>query len=219
MTPTSTVPSIIRIYSLTSFDRGAKARWLLTEMGLPYESKMLDRESREHEGPEFLRLNPMGRVPVLQFGDTVIFESGAICAFLADLYLEKGLAPALSSPDRARYQQWMYFAAATLDVIQTRIMIIEDIPEGQVRTQKESALLAEVRDAMNTLDLALSRADYLVGNRMSAADICVSYHTYWFSLWPELDVIMREFPRVVSYIERMRKTPSAVKADVFSYEG
>jgi glutathione S-transferase len=208
-----------RLYSLTSYDRCAKARWLLTELGVDFESRQLDREKREYESPEFLKLNPMGQVPVLEMDDQAIFESGAICAYLGDLYADRGIAPALNAPERAEYQQWMYFASSTLDVFQVRIMVIEDIPPGEVQAAKLSALQSHLRDALAALDRALTKSAFLVGNRFTVADIGVSYHLYWLKLWPELDVVMQDFHRVTAYVERMKSMPSAVKADVFSYEG
>lgn len=210
--------SMIRFYSLASYDRGAKARWLLTELGIAFETRMLDRKEKENDSPEFLRLNPMGRVPVMEIGDTAVFESGAICAYLADRYLDRGLAPGLSSPDRAKYLQWMYFSDSTLDQIQTRIMIIEDIPPGEVQIGKETRLLSDFHDALTAIDQDLIRNDYLVANRFSAADISVSYHLYWCAMWPELNGVLFKFPRVATYVERMKKMPSAVKANVFSFE-
>jgi glutathione S-transferase len=215
---TSKTDPLIRIHSVVPHDRGAKARWLLTELGIPFESRWLDREKNEFESPGFLRLNPMGRVPVLEYGDRVMHESGAICAFLADTYLDEGLAPPLSSPERAEYQQWMYFAASTVDPIVTRIMIIEDIPAGEVRQTKEAALLDDLRHVLRALDLRLSKSPYLVAERFSAADICVGYHLYWCKLWPELAAPMKDFPSVTSYLDRLEKMPSAVQAKVFSYQ-
>lgn len=207
----------IRLFGLAQYDRGAKARWLLTEMKVPFEVHWLSRDKKEHETPEYLKLNPMGRVPVMQFGDAVIFESGAIVAHLADHFRDQGMAPAPSSVERAEYLKWMYFAASTIDPIVAKIMIIEDIPEGEVRTTKESALLSDLRDALNTLSLTLEKRPYLVSDRFTAADICVSYHLYWCTLWPELDEVIRQFPRVASYLERLKKMPSAIEAKAFSY--
>jgi glutathione S-transferase len=209
---------MIRIHGAFTFDRGAKTRWLLTELGVPYEDRWLNLEAAENETPEYLKINPMGRVPAIEIGDTTLFESGAICAYLADYFQDGGLAPAIHSPDRAKYEQWMYFAASTIDPIQTRIMIIEDIAEGEVRAKKESALLQDFRDALHAMDQTLAKTSFLVANRFTAADICVSYHLYWTTLWPELDVIVLEFPRVGAYLQRMKEMPSAVKAKVFSYE-
>jgi glutathione S-transferase len=208
-----------RVYGLTTFDRSAKVRWLLTELGVDFEFRLLDREKKEHEGPEFLKLTPMGRVPVLEFGDQVMFESGAICAYLSDLFLEKGMAPALDSKDRPAYEQWMYFASATVDVFQIRIMIIEDIPPGEVLGSKLAALQSDLRDAYVTLDMALDKNPFLLGNHFSTADLCVAYHLYWLSLWPELNEVITDFPRVQEYVKRVEKMPSAIKANVFSYKG
>lgn len=210
---------MIRIHGAFPFDRAAKTRWLLTEMNVAYEDRWLDVEKKDHEKPEYMRLHPMGRIPAAEIGDVDLFESSAICAYLADLHLDKGMAPALNSPDRAKYQQWMYFAAATLDPIQTRIMTVEDIPAGEVRTAKESALIEELRDAVKALDRTLSRNSFLVANRFSAADVCVSYHLYGIAMWPELDAVIKESPSVAAFMERMKKMPSALKAKVFSYEG
>jgi glutathione S-transferase len=208
----------IRIHSLVTYDRGAKARWLLTEMGVPFQDRWINREKKENESPEYLRLNPMGRAPVAEIDDQTIFESSAICSYLADRFIEKGMAPALSSPERAKYQQWMYFAAATIDPIIARMMIIEDIPAGELRTQKESAMMEDFSDAMIALDSVLSKNSFLVGNRFSAADICVSYHLYFCSLWTEFNAVISKYPSVASYMKRLKEMPSAIQAKVFSYE-
>lgn len=215
----TTKNDLIRLHSLAPFDRGGKVRWLLTEMGLKFEDRWLDRDKKEQESPAFLKLNPMGRVPVAEIGDQVMFESGAICAYLADLHLDKGMAPALSAPERADYQKWMYFASATVDTIQSRIMIIEDIPPGEVQTAKEKALQEELRDSLEALDQVLSKNSFLVGNHFGAADICVSYQLFWLRLWPELKSVMDAFPRIDAYIDRMVTRPAAESTKAVAYQG
>jgi glutathione S-transferase len=211
---------IPRLHTFAPFDRGAKARWLLHCLGIPFDDRQLDRKKKENESPEYLALNPQGRVPVLEFGDTVIFESGAICLYLADLHPEKGLAPKPTDALRPLYLQWMFFASATLDTIQTRIMVIEDIEEGSdLRNAKESALMQDWRDALEALDRALAEGPHLLGRRLSAADICVSYHLYRCTLWPELDTHIDSFPKVRDYLERMKRDPIAEKFGVFSQSG
>ena len=199
----------IRLHGLASFDRSAKPRWLLKEMGVKYEDRWLDRDKKENESPAFLKLNPMGRIPVAEIGDQVLFESGAICALLSDLYLDKGMAPALDAPERADYQKWMYFASATVDAIQGRIMIIEDIPAGAVQIEKEKALQDELHDVLVALDQALAKGSFLVGNRFGTADICVSYQLYWLRFGPELKSVIEAFPRVEEYVDRMFARPAA----------
>jgi glutathione S-transferase len=210
---------MIRIHGAFPYDRGAKARWLLAELGVQFENHWLRMEDGENEKPAHLRLHPMGRIPAMEFGDVTLFESGAMCAYLADQFIDRGLAPSLSSPNRAKYEQWMYFATSTIDPMQTRMMIIEDIPAGELRTTKETALLGEFRDAMSALDQTLGKHGFLVAGKFSASDISVGYHLYWCTFWPEFDGIIREFPSVVAYLERLKNMPSAVEAKVFTYAG
>lgn len=212
-------PTPIRIYSLVDWDRGAKARWLLKEIGQPFETRILNRDKKENETPEFLRLNPMGRVPVLELDDRAIFESNAILNVLADRFPEKRMAPPVNTPERMLYEQWMWFAMSMLDVAQTRIMVIEDIPAGELYTKKFTALASDLHDAFEALDVTLAKNSFLVGNRFSAADICVGYHLFWLTLWPELESIMKKFPRVTTYLDRLRAMPSAIEAKVFTYQG
>jgi len=198
----------IRLHGNAPFDRGGKARWLLNEMGVSYTDRWLDVENKESKSPAFRKLHPMGRVPVAEIGHRVMFESGAICAYLADLYLDKGMAPALDAPERAEYQQWMYFASATIDAIQFRTEFIENIP-ADVRSEKIKSLQEELRGALEALDRVLAKDSFLVGNRFSAADICVSYQLYWLRFAPELKSVMDTFPRVRDYIDRMFARPAA----------
>jgi glutathione S-transferase len=209
----------IRLYGMRDYDRSAKVRWLLNEMGLPYEDRWLDRQKMEHESPEYLRVNPMGRVPAAVIGDRIMVESAAICAYLADLHPEKGFAPAPGAPDRMEYMQWLFFSAQNFDVFQTRIMVIEDIPPGDYFEKKRSALLSDVDDASSLLERTLSRSNYLVGDRFTNADIGMGYHLYWCRLWPELDEVISKYPGVLAYVERLQARPAAVKAKAFSYEG
>ncbi len=200
---------LIRLHGNAPFDRGAKVRWLLNEMGVKYEDRWLDVENKESKSPAYLKLNPLGRVPVAEIGGKALFESGAICAYLSDLYLDKGMAPALDAPERADYQKWMYFASATIDSLQWRIEDIEDMPSGAFRSEKEKALQEELRDILKALDETLVKSPFLVGNRFSTADICVSYQLYWHRFWPEGKSVMETFPRVEAYIDRMFARPAA----------
>jgi glutathione S-transferase len=199
----------IILHGNAPFDRGGKVRWLLNEMGVVYQDRWLDAKKKESHGPAFKKLNPMGRVPVAEIGDQILFESGAICAYLADFHLDKGMAPALDSRERGEYQKWMYFASATIDSIQWRMEIVEDIPAGTVHDEKVKAMQDELRCAHEALDQVLSKSSFLVGNSFSTADICVSYQLYWLRFAPELKLVMDAYPRVRDYIDRMFARPAA----------
>lgn len=199
----------ILLHGHAHFDRGGKIRWLLNEMGVAYKDHWLDVEKKESKGRVFRKLNPLGRVPVIEIGDKVLFESGAICAYLADSHLEKGMAPALHAPERGDYQKWMYFASATIDAIQGRFEIVKVIPAGDVHNEQVKSLQDELGHALEAIDHALAESSFLVGNRFSAADICVSYQLYWLRFAPELKSVMDTFPRVAGYIDRMFSRPAA----------
>lgn len=207
----------ITLYGMIPYDRSGKVRWLLEEMGLPYQDRWLDRGKREHEAEAYLQINPMGRVPAVVIDERPMIESGAICAYLADLHPNKGLAPSMTSPERLEYQQWMYFSAATLDGFSGRIGIIEDIPPGAVLETKMSTFLSDVADAAITLDRALMNREFLTGS-FSAADICASYNLYFANLWPEIHAVFARHPRVLAYLEQMKQRPAAQRARIFSFK-
>jgi glutathione S-transferase len=209
-------PKII-LHAIAPYDRSAMARWLLAELGVPCIDRWVDPKTNEFASPGFLLLNPMGRVPVAEIDGAVMFESGAICATLADRFSLGSLAPALESPHRPEYEKWMYFAAATVDQIQPRMMVLEDFPASETKTEKLDALFEDLGDICTTLDRTLTNSGYLVANQFSAADICVSYHLEWFKLWPELAAITQAWPRVGAYAERLKARPSAISAKVFTY--
>ncbi|MFL5813147.1 MAG: glutathione S-transferase family protein [Bdellovibrionia bacterium] len=209
----TTKEPLIRLHANAPFDRSAKVRWLLNEMGVAYEDRWLDVENNESESPGFLKLNPMGRIPVAEINGRVLFESGALCAYVADLYLDKGMAPALDAPERGEYQKWMYFASATIDSLQWRYDLLEDIPPSAVKSEKVKDLQDELRGALEAIDQSLAKGSYLVGNHFSTADICVSYQLYWLRFAPEYKSVMDTFPRVETYIDRMFARPAAKTAE------
>src|SRR5687768_8158359 len=90
--------------------RSVRPRWLLEELGLPYELVKLDLSREEHRTPAHLGLHPLGDVPVLEDGEVTLFVSPAIILYLADRSPEKRLAPPMESPDRGPYLQWLLFA-------------------------------------------------------------------------------------------------------------
>src|SRR5262245_45870944 len=95
--------------------RAGRPRWLLEEIGVPYELVRLDLQKADHQQPDYMKANPNGAVPALVDGDLALFESAAICQYLADKFPEKRLAPPLGTPARARYYQWIHYAMSGLE--------------------------------------------------------------------------------------------------------
>jgi glutathione S-transferase len=91
--------------------RGRIVHWMLEEANAPYEIKVLDFEKKEHKSPEYLAINPMGKIPAIVHRGTVITECAGICAYLADAFPAAGLAPKLDDPQRGTYLRWLFFGA------------------------------------------------------------------------------------------------------------
>ncbi|TNH07839.1 glutathione S-transferase family protein [Testudinibacter sp. TR-2022] len=147
--------------------RGRTARWMLEEIGVPYESVVFSDFSGAMKAADYLAINPMGKVPALKHGDTVITECAAICAYLADAFPEKGLAPALNDPQRGVYYRWLFFAAAPLEAAMMEVAL-----QLQPKESDRTALgYGNLPLCLNTLEQTLQQHDFLCGNRFSAADL------------------------------------------------
>lgn len=154
--------------------RGRVARWMLEECGAPYDTVVLDYGS-SMKAPDYLAINPMGKVPALRHGDTVITEVAAICAYLADLFPEKKLAPAVGSAARGSYYRWLFFAAGPMEAATTaKTMNLLAPPDKAMQ-----AGYGSYADVMNTLEAAVSQGPYLCGDHFTAADLYVAAYLYW----------------------------------------
>ncbi len=146
--------------------RGQMARWMLEEVGAPYETVVLGFGTTMKD-PEYLRINPMGKVPAIKHGDAVVTEVAAICAYLADAFPEAGLAPAVA--ERADYYRWLFFAAGPLEAAFTnKAMKWEAPPERRMMLGYGSFDLA-----IAAVEAAVSGKAFIAGDRLSAADIYV----------------------------------------------
>jgi glutathione S-transferase len=152
--------------------RGQIARWALHEAGAEYEQHLLDYGTTM-KAPEYLAINPMGKVPAIVHDGKVVTECAAICAYLADAYPETGLQP--TADERADYYRWMFFAAGPVEsAITNRHMKWEPTEE-----QQRMAGYGSYEHAVAALEGALSGKDYVCGNRFTAADVYVGSQVDW----------------------------------------
>ena len=154
--------------------RGRIARWMLEETGQPYrvEVRAFDQLKR----PEFLAVNPMGKVPAVVHRGAVVTETGAVCAYLADAFPEAGLAPATDDSARGLYYRWMFFAAGPLEAAVTANAL------GLLAPSDKSAMVGygSFDQAVETLDYAVSQGGpWLLGDRFTAADVYVGSQVDW----------------------------------------
>jgi len=189
--------------------RSARPKWLLEEAGATYDVVRVDLSKQEHKSAEHLRRHPHGQVPVLVDGDLALIESAAICLHLADRFPHAKLAPALGSPERGRYYQWMVYAIATLEApIVDIFMNTVQLPEAQRSAEKVAAARTQFAAIGRVLSDALGAHPYLLGADFSAADIMVGSTLAWGSFMGLLD----DSPVLAAYVERLTQRPAFQRA-------
>lgn len=154
--------------------RSTRARWMLEELGVEYELRLVKLFEGEHKKPDYLAIHPLGKVPALQHGDRVMFESLGICLYLADRFPEAGLAPAVGDPLRAQYCQWMAFSMATLEPVLFALLL--DEPEDPKKLKKAEEDFAAIEAV---LEDALKNRLFLLGDTFSAADLMNGVMMVW----------------------------------------
>jgi glutathione S-transferase len=180
--------------------RSQAIMWFLEELGEPYEVRYLDREKGEIKSPDYLAINPMGKVPTVVVDGTVITERPAISAYLADLYPHKGLAPAPVDPARADYLKWLFFSVGCIEPA-----FMEKFNNWQV--DPTMAAWGSYPLVIKTLETGLAGKSYLVGDRFTAADVNIGSMVYFGQLF---GLIEGEIFR--AYTERLTARPAFLRA-------
>ena len=152
--------------------RGRIARWMLEEVGVQYETRVMEYGTTM-KSPDFLSINPSGKVPVIRHGKQVVSECAAICTYLADAFPQAGLAPPLDQ--RGDYYRWLFFAAGPVEAVVTNKSLGIEVPDDRRRMVGYSAMATVV----DTLAGAVSTRDYIAGDDFSAADVYVGSHIAW----------------------------------------
>ncbi|GAC1537032.1 MAG: glutathione S-transferase family protein [Myxococcales bacterium] len=160
--------------------RATRPRWMLEELGVPYDLVRLDPGKGENRTAEYLRVHPLGQVPALVDGATTVLELAAICAWLADRFPEKGFVPAPGSAARAAYYQWLFFAAATLEPpVADYAHHTSMWPEAKRIPAVAEEARQGVARVVATLEQHLTGRQFLAGDALSAADIVVGSIVGW----------------------------------------
>ena len=146
--------------------RSFTALWLMEETGQPYERVLTDISTGANKTPDYLAINPMGKVPALADGDVAMAEAAAICAYVADRYPQAKLAPALDDPRRAKYLQWLFFGPSCIEPALIQIFTKLEVPSS-------TAAWGSATQVFDVLDKALEKGPWILGNDFSAADIVI----------------------------------------------
>lgn len=191
------------VFYTNPMSRGRIVRWMLEEVGQPYRTELLDYRTTM-KAPEYLAINPMGKVPALRHGDTVITEGAAICAYLADAFPQAGLAPAPGEPLRGPYYRWLFFAAGPLEAAATNKALGFVVPEGREMMMGYGSYAA-VLDAIEPL---AAQGSYLLGDRFSALDVYLGSHIGFGMQFGTIE----KRSAFEAYFARIRERPAAVRA-------
>jgi glutathione S-transferase len=183
--------------------RGRVARWMLEEVGEPYKTELLDYASTL-KAPAYLAINPMGKVPALRHGTTVVTENAAICAYLADAFPQAKLAPPSGDRLRGPYYRWMFFTAGPVEYAVSNKALGFAVPPERERMMGYGT----VAQALDTLAAAVSAAPYLAGDSFTAADLYVGSHIGFGMMFGTID----KRPAFEQYWQRISSRPAYVRA-------
>jgi len=183
--------------------RGRIIRWMLEEVGAPYQTVLLDYDTTL-KAPEYLAVNPMGKVPAIRHGDVVVTETAAICAYLTDIFPHAKLAPPSGHRARGVYYRWLFFAAGPVEAAVSNHALGFVVPEGRDRMMGYGTY----ERVMEVLEDAVSQGEYLLGDTFTAADVYLGSHIGFGMQFGTIE----KRPAFERYWARISSRPAAVKA-------
>ena len=183
--------------------RGRIIRWMLEEVGQPYDTVVLDYATTM-KGAEYLKINPMGKVPAIKHGDAVVTEAAAICAYLADAFPQANLAPHSGSKERGPYYRWLFYGAGPVEAMASNHALGVQIPDDK----RGMVGYGSREQVIETLDKALQSREYLAGERFTAADLYVGAQIGWGLQFGTIE----KGPAFEAYMGRIMSRPAALRA-------
>lgn len=200
-------PALPLVFFHNPFSRAAMTRALLEELGADFEIVPIDFKKDEQHSPEYLAINPMGKVPAIRCGDEVVAETVALFIWLADLHPQARLAPAIEDPQRGTYLRWLVFYAACFEpAMSDRALKREPGPRAH-------SPYGDFETTLKTITDQIERGPFLLGERFSAADVLWGSALRFMTSFGQLEAT----PAIKAYIERVTSRPAharATQADV-----
>jgi glutathione S-transferase len=188
--------------------RSSGALLLLEELGAPYQLQVLNMTAGEQRQPEYLAINPMGKVPAIRHGDALVTEQVAIFIYLADLFPAAGLAPAIDDPQRGPYLRWLvYYGSCFEPALMDKAMKHEP-------ARPSTSPYGDYDTMLNTLVDQLRKGPYLLGERYSAADVLWGNALAWTTMFALVPVL----PEIKAYLDRAQARPALAKVKAIDAE-
>jgi len=199
---------MITVYS-TPNSRGTRITWLLEELGQVYDYHLIDFSKGDGKSPEFLAINPAGKVPAIEDDGLVMTESGAIVTYLADKFGDAGLIPEVGSKARGKYEQWSYFVLCELEQpLWTMGKHKFALPKEQRVTEIFPTAAWELQKALQLFSDGLGDNDYMVENRFTAVDILLAHTLIWATRFEQ----PIEQANLQAYLKRLSSRPALKQA-------
>lgn len=181
--------------------RATGARVLLEELNVPYNLHVLNMKTGEQRQPAYLAINPLGKVPAVRVGDTLITEQGAIYLYLADLFTEAGLAPDTTDPDRGAYVRWLFIYGSCFEPA-----VVDRYLKREPGSMNETPY-ASYESLIDLLEETLKTGPYLLGERFTAADLLWGIALRWTTMFG----LVEARPAFQAYMDRINSRPSIQK--------
>jgi glutathione S-transferase len=175
---------------------------LLEELGADYELHLLNLQQGEQRQPEYLAVNLMGKVPAIRHGDAIVTEQPAVYLYLADLYPEAGLAPALDDPLRGPYLRWMVFYGSCFEPA-----LIDRALQREAGKPSMSPY-SDFETMFNTLLKQLTPGPYFLGERFTAVDVLWGTALKWVTAFK----LVPDAPQIMAYVDRINARPAMQRA-------
>ena len=179
--------------------RSSIVRWMLEEVGEPYDIHLLSLSKGENRAPGYLAVNPMGKVPALRHGDVVITEAAAICTYLADAFPRAGLSVPIGDPRRGVYLKWLFFSPSCIEpaMVDRAFPRKEDPRRGMLG-------YGDFDTAIDVAAKAVAKGPYLMGQQFTAADVVVGSTLRWGTMFK----LIPERPEFTAYVDRLGQRPA-----------
>jgi len=184
--------------------RSSVTLWMLEELGQPYDLHLLNLNNGDQLKPDYLAINPMGKVPALRHGDAVVTEVAAICTYLADEFPQAKLNVPVGDPRRGAYLKWMFFSPSCIEpAMIDRAYPRKEAPRAGTLGWRDLDTVADI------LARAVERGPYLLGEQFTAADVVIGSSIRWATMFK----LMPERPQFAPYVARIAERPAAKRAE------
>jgi len=196
------MPDLLLYHAAPS--RSSIVLWMLEELGVPYDLKLLKLSQGDQQKPDYLAINPMGKVPALRHGDVVITENAAICAYLADAFPKAGLSVPIGDPRRGVYLKWLFFGPSCVEPAMT------DRAYPRKEEPRRGTLgYGDFETAMNVVAKGVAAGRYLMGDQFTAADVVIGSTLRWGMMFK----LIPERAEYAAYVGRLNEREALKRAD------